>query len=251
MDIGIAEKINMLENFYSTMQKDKVKLETKCHGFGFLDDLMGLGGRLEYGQQAEGLVFKYKLLDVSKNLRMYLLHEHIIQTCNVCMYFDPVGNNVCCFNIDDNRKVIADSGRETRAGMEYLVAFLEELGIQPLVSVSGKGYHVWCRFDSPVDNAKLYNFLIVTAARTLSKLHDNKLDYQVVKFTVYPNTKITNLGSLRLFGSEHVRTHAFSNVYTSSGILNEGESWRYMADFLTCRVTSVKTFDEAYIKVRL
>lgn len=236
-------RVILLKEFYSTMQKDKLKIESNCYGFDLLDGLLSQGIKLEYGELTSSLIHKYKLVNISEDCMADFLQGHINKHYNACLYFNEIANNILCFNLDNNFK---ENNTELIPEMQYsvnwLTEYLTELEIEPLVIVSGRGYHVWCRLDAPVDNKQLHKFMLQIVAKTMEALHVNGYDYNRVKFNMYPNNEIINTVSLRFFGSEHVKNKIFSYVYTNNGVLEEDASWRYFTEYLKHKTISKDQF---------
>lgn len=234
-------------DFFNSMQKNKLKLEINRYGFDFLDKFSAAGIVLEYGQLTPYLIHKYRFLNVPEQCLEELLQWHLDKQGNICLYFNETANNVCCFNLDNNYK---DTNTplipEMIFSVNILSEFLAELGMEPLVVVSGRGYHLWCRFTEVIDNQRLFDFMIRMEARTLAALHKNNYDYHRIKVNIYPNNQITNIGSLRLFGSEHIRCKIFSYVLTKTGMLDEAESWQRFTDYLENRTIPLQQFQQAY-----
>ena len=97
-------RVILLKEFYSTMQKDKLKLESNCYGFGFLNTLLSHDIKLEYGELTSSLIHKYKLVDIPEYRMDTLLQGHINKYYNACLYFNEIANNIFCFNLDNNFK---------------------------------------------------------------------------------------------------------------------------------------------------
>jgi hypothetical protein len=243
-------RIALLKEFYSTRQKDKLKLETNCYGFEFLDSLLSDGVMLEYGELSDRLIHKYKLMNVAGSRVDELLKGHINKEYNVCLYFDEQANNIFSFNLDNNLKENdTELTPEMKFSVDCLMEHLIDLAIEPFVTVSGRGYHVWCRLDEPIDNKILYGFMMKMAARTMESLHKNGYDYNRVKFNMYPNNEIVNIVSLRFFGSEHIKNKVFSYVYTKNGTLDEIDSWIYFAEYMRNKTISKDQFIESSDKL--
>lgn len=236
-------RVTLLKEFYSTMQKDKIKLESNCYGFEFLESLLSHDVKLEYGELTSSLIHKYKLVNIPDCQIDAFLQGHINKYYNACLYFNEEANNIFCFNLDNNFKENNTALiPEMQFSVDQLTQYLTELGIEPLVIVSGRGYHVWCRLDAPINNKQLHNFMLKIVARTMEALHTNGYDYHRVKFNMYPNNEIINTVSLRFFGSEHVKNKIFSYVYSKNSVLEEGESWEYFADYLKNKTISKEQF---------
>lgn len=243
MDIKVA----LLDEFYSTMCRDKVKLETKNYGFDFLDTLTSDSLTLDYVQLDNHFIHKYRLLNIQESSRERLLLGHVQQDYNVCLYFHPAANNTLCFNLDNNNK--ADNTKittEMSLATKYLQQHLAKYGIEPLVIPSGRGYHHWCRFREPIANHLLFDFMVRISAKTLASLHINHYDYHAVKFNMSPNPKVVNVVSLRLFGSKHIKTGTFSCINTPNGVLGESASWDYFRGYLRNKTVSSQQFTLAY-----
>ena len=243
-------RVDLLEAFYTSMSQDKLKLESKSYGFDFVQALTADGATLDYGQLDNNFVHKYRLLNVSEEHRKQLLQGHVDQAYNVCLYFNETANNVLCFNLDNNYK---DKNTamipEMELAAKYLQEHLGQYGMQPLVIKSGRGNHLWCRFDTPIANRQLYVFMVQIAAKTLASLHMSRHDYHTIKFNMGPNPKVVNVVSLRLFGSKHVKTGAFSSVRTDDGLLNETDSWRYFEDYIVNQTIREEQFTLACAKL--
>ena len=244
-------RVRLLKDFYSTMEKGKLKLEINDHGFDFVEKLLAEGITLEYGElSVYGLTHKYKLLNVSESSINRLLQDHVNKNCNVCFYFNEVANNTFCFNMDNNHK---NNNTELIPEMQFalnaLMGYLVELGIEPLVLASGRGYHVWCRVDEAIGNQLLSDMMVRIAAKTMTALHENDYNYQKVKFNMYPNPRNNNILSLRLFGSEHIKNKTFSYVYTKMGLLDEEKSWDFFADYLVKKTIPKDKFMQGHHKL--
>lgn len=236
-------RVELLEQFYTTMCKDKLKIEIKKYGFDFLHKLTADGTNLDYMQVGSDFIHKYRLLNVSDNRRKHFLRGHVNQEYNVCLYFDPTANNTLCFNLDNNYKVNNTAIiAEMDVAVKCLQQHLEEYGMVPLVIKSGRGYHHWCRFDKPIANHLLYDFMIRMAAKTLASLHEHGYDYHTIKFNMGPNPKVVNVVSLRVFGSKHIKNGVFSHIETNRGILNESDSWSYFKDYIMKKTISEQQF---------
>lgn len=225
-------KLDLLKRFYAGLPTDRVKLETSEHGFAFLQSLLARGASLDYGElTGHELQHKYKLVGVPPALLDHLLTEHLAKRSNVCLYFGPEQNSLCCFNIDNNHRTGNTAPiAETLAATRDLEASLRRAGIVPLVVASGRGYHVWCRLDQSLPNRILHEMMIRLAARALAGLSRAGLGPQRIKFNFYPDTRSIDVVSLRLFGSEHVKTHRFSQVLGPDGLRDEPGSWAAFAD---------------------
>jgi hypothetical protein len=241
-------KLALLLKFYGSLPKDRAKVETLWHGFAFLEEMLSDGTSLEYGELTlSGKLHKYKLANISPGRMDALLRSHLGKECNVCLYFDDRENSLFCFNLDNNHKV---NNTVIIPEMEVAVRSLREnlarLGCEPLVIASGRGYHLWCRLDGPVDNDLLYDFMLRSAAKTLAAIHEKGGDFNKVKINLYPDRRIRDVVSLRLFGSDHAKNKVFSRVLAPEGLLDEDASWAHFEKYVNERVISGETFGEAY-----
>lgn len=247
----MAAKLNLLKEFYNGLPKDRAKIETNGYGFRFLTQLLTGGATLEYGELTlSGLLHKYKIINIPTHRMDELLESHIAKECNVCLYFDIKANNMFCFNMDNNHKtnntiVIPEMDLAVRAIRNQL----SDLGCEPLIIASGRGYHVWCRLDSAVDNNLLHQFMLRVAAKTMATLHKNGYDYNKIKFNFYPDTRNYKTVSLRLFGSEHAKNKTFSYIHTPDALLDEATSWEYFAAYMRNKTIPGGKFEEAYAAI--
>jgi hypothetical protein len=240
-------RVILLKEFSRGFRKGKAKIEAEQFGFAYLDGLLSDGAVLEYGElTATRLLHKYKIVSISDHKMDELLQMHVLKECNVCMYFGAEKNDVLSFNMDNNHivhntKIIP----EMSLARDTLRNCLLELECDPLIIASGRGYHVWLRFDTPIENELLYQFMIRAAACALVPFQTSGYDRQTIKFSFYPDIQINDVVSLRLFGSEHSKNKVFSQVFTPEGLLDEDKSWTYFEHFLRNRSTSLQTFRSA------
>ncbi len=240
-------RVSLLKEFYRGLPKDRAKLETHEYGFDFLEKLLAGGVVLEYGELTlSRLLHKYKLAHIPERRMDDFLLSHVEKACNVCLYFDGRANDIFCFNLDNNHQVNSSALiPEIEFAIKVLVEHLRGLGCEPLVVASGRGYHVWGRLDGPVANERLHDFLLRSAVATVAALHREGLDYHRIKFNFYPDTRISNVVSLRLFGSLHMKNQVFSRILTPDGLLDEAASWEYFADYLKNKTIAVARFNAA------
>jgi hypothetical protein len=243
MDPGVT----LLNEFSRGFVKGKAKIETERFGFAYLERLLSDGGTLEYGElTTAGLLHKYKIVDIADHRMDELLQMHIMKECNVCRYFGADKNDVFCFNMDNNHKtnntVVIP---EMSLALEALRKCLLGLGCEPLIIASGRGYHVWLRLGEPVENKLLYTFMLRSAARALVALRIGGYDHNTIKFSFYPDIKVNDVVSLRLFGSEHAKNKIFSHVFTPTGLLDEARSWKYFEHFVRNKTMSTANFRSA------
>ncbi len=241
-------RVTLLQEFYRGLPKDRAKVETRHHGFDFLHALLSDGITLEYGELTlSGLLHKYKLANIHGERMNRLLQAHVGKEFNVCLYFDDRENSEFCFNLDNNHKVnntvvIA----EMRLAVGYLSDLLARIGCAPLVIASGRGYHIWCRLEKAVENERLYGFMIRLAAKTAAFLQNQGHDHNLVKINLYPDRRIRDVVSLRLFGSDHAKNKLFSQIWTAGGLLDEAASWRFFESHLRTKTIEIQRFDEAF-----
>jgi hypothetical protein len=88
--------------------------------------------------------------------------------------------------------------------------------------------------------------MLTAAAGVLLILHENQLDPLQLKFNFYPDPRILDVVSLRLFGTEHAKNKVFSRVMTPEGLLDEQASWAYFQDHLKMKTITLRTFDKAF-----
>jgi hypothetical protein len=240
-------RVELLDAFYQTMRKDKVKIENKKYGFAFIDGLIADDVMLDYGQMESNFIHKYRLLNVSESRREKLLQGHVNQEYNVCLYFDETANNTCCFNLDNNFKANNNAIiPEIELAVDYLQQHLGKYGMETLSIKSGRGYHLWCRFERPIANQLLLDFMIRIASKTLASLQYSHHDYRTIKINMSPNPKFVKVLSLRAFGSRHIRTGSFSQIRTKDGVLDEEESWKYFSDYIKNKTISEQQFMRTY-----
>jgi hypothetical protein len=233
-------RVGLLKAFYGGLPTDRAKVETSQHGFPFLNELLSDGVTLEYGELTlSGLLHKYKLANIPAHRMDGLLLAHIQKACNVCLYFHARANDIFCFNLDNNHK--KDNTRiipEMELAVRTLRVLLTEAGCEPMVIASGRGYHAWCRLDAPAANQRLYDLMLHVAARTLAKLHEAGHDHLKIKFNFYPDVRLHDAVSLRLFGSEHAKNKVFSRALTPDGLLDEKSSWDWFERYLASKTIS-------------
>ena len=240
-------KLTLLKEFYSGLPKDRVKLETPQLGFEFLETLLSDGATLVYGEMhRSGSLNKYKLANLSEKKMDELLRGHLAKKNNVCLYFDPVASSIFCINLDNNRKTNnTELIIEIKQALSLLREHLTLLGCEPLIIASGRGYHLWCRLTVPIDNSKLHPFMLRLTAMTLAGLHNQGLDYNQIKTNFYPDPRVRNQVSLRLFGSDHSRNKVFSRILLKEDLLDEEASWEAFENHLHHKTITELQFNEA------
>ena len=243
----------MLKEFCRGFAAGKAKIETEQFGFAYLEQLLSGGSTLEYGHLADTRVLhKYKIVDISDRRMDELLRMHVMKECNVCRYFDADKNDVLCFNLDNNHKTNNTAIiPELSLTLDSLRKCLLDLGCEPLIVASGRGYHVWLRLDEPAENELLYNFMVGVAARAILPLALAGGDRRAIKFTFYPDVNVNDVVSLRLFGSDHAKNRVFSRVFAPDGLLDEADSWKYFEDFVRNKSTPIAKLRSALEELRL
>ena len=239
-------RVALLREFYRGLPKDRAKLETRAHGFAYLDRLLADGMELEYGELTlSGVLHKYKLRRIPERRMDELLHAHVAQTCNVCLYFGEPANDLFCFNLDNNERDGGGAANpETERAVRILTEKLGALGCEPLVVASGRGYHLWGRLGGAVANERLYDFMLRAAVVTAAELHREGSDHHRVKFNFYPDPRTRDVVSLRLFGSVHARNGVFSRVLAPDGLRDEAGSWEFFSAYLG-RTIPLPAFESA------
>jgi len=96
-----------------------------------------------------------------------------------------------------------------------------------------------------VANDQLYGFMLRAAVRALLAFQGSGYDHKTIKFNFYPDVKVHDVVSLRLFGSDHAKNKVFSRVLTPGGLLGEAASWEFFEDFLRNRTIPRDTFTAA------
>lgn len=240
-------RVELLDAFYQTMRRDKVKIENKNYGFDFINGLTADDVILDYVQMENNFIHKYRLLNISEQRRKILMQGHVNQEYNVCLYFDERANNTFCFNFDNNLKINNNQIiPELGIAVDYLQQHLGKYGIETISVKSGRGYHQWCRLAKPIANQLLLDFMIRIAAKTLASLHYNNHDYRAIKINMNPNPQFVNNLSLRAFGSRHIKTGKFTHIETKEGALNEEDSWKHFSNYIINKTISKQQFKLAY-----
>ena len=164
----------------------------------------------EYGELTPaGLVHKYKLAGIPEGRIDEFLLAHVEKACNVCLYFDVRANDTFCFNLDNNHQVNSSQIiPQMDLAVRELGRHLRGLRCETPIVASGCGYHVWGRLEAAVDNERLHDFMLRSAAATLAALVRQGLDRRQIKFNFYPDPRIQHVVSLCLFGSRHMKTRS-------------------------------------------
>lgn len=232
-------RVALLLDFSHGFTKDKAKIEAEQFGFDFLDLLLLNGGELEYGELTDTrLLHRYKVVGITESKMAQLLQLHVLSQLNVCRYFGAEKNDVLCFNLDNNHlRNNLELIPQLSLALETLRARLLSVDCEPLIVTSGRGFHVWLRLDELVENRLLNDFMVAAAAQALLPLVVGGEDHRAVKISFYPDVKVVDAVSLRLFGSEHAKTGRFSHVVTPDGLLDEHASWKYFEQFVRRKAT--------------
>jgi hypothetical protein len=236
-------KSELLSEFYSTVDRTQVKIETKSHGFDYLQELSKIG-TLKYGEWKND-AFKYKLTDLKPTVFDELLKEHLDSKINLCVFFNETGNNIFCFNLDsfggniNNIKTVA----------RFLSQILNRLQIRPLILISGHGYHFWCRTSSPVENSRLRAFMKAVLDVAVFQAVVKKINISKLQCICYPRF-ISHDISIRLFGSLHTATGNFTSVVvkidTEDELLDDENSWLYFENYIKNHTVSNEQFENAF-----
>jgi hypothetical protein len=245
-------RVALLKDFSKGFIQNKAKIEGEQFGFAFLEALLSNGSELEYGElTGTRLLHRYKVVDIAEHKMEQFLQLHVFKQLNVCRYFGAEKNDVLCFNLDNNHlRNNTEIIPQLSLALDSLKVCLLEVGCEPMIVASGRGYHVWLRLGELVENRLLYDFMIAAAARALLPLLIRGDDRRAVKISFYPDIKVVEAVSLRLFGSEHAKTGVFSHVLTPDGLLDEGRSWKYFEDFVRGKATSTATLRSALSELR-
>ena len=148
-------------------------------------------------------------------------------------------------NLDNNHKT---GNTEVRPEMELAVRCIgtvRDLGCAPLVVASGRGFHLGGQLEAPVENARLYGFMLPLRGRHRGGAPRQGHDHHRIKFNFYPDPRSCAMVSLRLFGTEHAKNKVFSRVLTPHGLLDEAASWAHFADTVRAGPIAAATFDAA------
>ncbi|MBP2659148.1 MAG: hypothetical protein H6Q69_2180 [Firmicutes bacterium] len=235
------------------MDRTVMKLEAKDYGFDFLDTILNpiTGTQLDYAE-IKGNIPKYKLSNLHPKVYDYFLKCHIEQSCNVCGYFDKLQNNVFVFNIDGTEKKEGDElAEDVKVAGGIITKYLRKVNIEPLVVLSGRGYHLWCRMTEPVDNEVLADFILRVIVRTLATMENSGFDKKKVNISKYPHDNEQQNCSLRLFGSKHVKNQVFSHIFhPTQGALSEADSWAYFKEHMDNQSITPEHLTDAMEKLK-
>lgn len=234
----MSYKIDLLREFYNTIDTTKVKIETGFRGLHYCSELNRIAN-LDY-LAFENKICKYRISALSPESFNKFLEQHIAKMINLCAYFSPEQNSVFAFNLDIANTVDND----LKVYASYLFKNMLLFGFYPLIIKSGHGYHFWCKINEPVSNIKLRAFMKYVRDKATKDIINKGINTDVLRCTCYPRLNTGDI-SIRLFGSTHVTTGCFSNIVTRIGatdtILDEFNSWRFFESYLLkcCIPTSV------------
>jgi len=238
------DKVRLLKQFYASMDVTQIKLEVRDYGFSFMN-VLSRSCTIDYSELSR-LVHKYRLSNVPLWIYDYLLKQHIEGNGNVCGYFHREANNVFCFNLDNSAKTDTDSiTDEMQTTLWKLKMNLEALEIRPLIVQSGRGFHVWCRISAMIPNEELSHFMCSMVLRVQDFVKFSKLDNTKVNIGMYPNrNNEQQTNSLRLIGSTHVRTKAFSRIICGDDLhlLPDADFWKYLESHMYWNTVTPQQF---------
>ena len=245
------ERVEMIKEFYSSMSNDSLKLEMKDYGFELLRLFKMSDTVLDYGE-LHARISKYRLSNVRPEVFDYLLYQHVEQHGNVCLYFGKQANNAFAFNLDNSkREGNTEIIQELKTTADIIVDLLNFTGIEPLVYLSGRGYHIWVRVDEPIDNELIADFMEEIRIWTKIIQKERDVDSTKVHISRYPNDNEQQTHSLRLFGSKHVKNQEFSCIRTKDGrVLDELYSWRYFNKYILDGTITKDQFMLAYDRIK-
>jgi hypothetical protein len=239
----VPSKRELLCEFYTTIDTQRIKVEIKNHDFDFIRKLKSTA-TLDYCE-IEKDICKYRLSGLSYNSFINFLDSHLKKELNLCAYFNREKNSLFAFNLDST----ALKANDIKIYALFLLQCLIKLGIPPLVIKSGHGYHFWCRLDEPVENSKLRKLMNAVSDHALYLAKQNGVDAETLRCTRYPRQNTGDI-SIRLFGSKHMITGIFSSIVTridiEDTILDENESWNYFEGYLSDCHMPLETFNKAY-----
>jgi hypothetical protein len=250
-DEAMEAKLGLLKEFYSGLLLESVKVETPDFGWGFLNEVLGEGGELDYGEAAgPQALYKYKFCGLPEWTVDRLLGRHIGRSCNVCFYFSEGANDSCCINLDVNLKIYDNNiGVEMTLLVRSLIDSFSRLGVETLAVASGRGYHIWCRFNERISNDHLCQWMFRSAANAIREIYANDFDRDRIRAYLFPDPRVLGMASLRLFGTRHATTGMFSHVLAKDELLDESDSWKALQDYMAHRRVTRDRFYESYTSV--
>lgn len=236
------DKHKLITEFYSTIDKTSLKLETTKGGFDYLSKLSNVGTLLY--SEWKNSVFKYKLTDIEKKEFDKLIDLHINGEINYCAYLDSEKNNIFCFNLDS----FDDDLSNLKVVTIYLVENLLRINIEPIILKSGHGYHIWVRLCDKYENSVIQNFMENMMDVAVFQAVVKGVSIKGLQCIFYPRVNKGDI-SIRLFGTYHSVTQKFVAVTVridkEDTVLSEEESWQYFEEFFDRAKVKSETFDFA------
>ena len=231
------DKLELLKQYFESVSRSVIKYETiQNYGFDFLNTIKD---NIVYTELLKN-ISKYKLQNLTEEQFDTYLMKHIEKQDNVCAYFNTKANNVFIFNIDEEKKGLAN------ATAKYMYNFLVLAGIEPMMLKSGRGWHLWCRLTQRVPNAIIADYMIQIILITTLWLKFEGYDEKKVNISRYPMYPEKQSNSLRFPMSYHVRTKEFSNVsHPIRGELSEEESWDFLKEHMETKSLTVEEFKQS------
>ena len=181
-----CEHIKILQKFYAGMRSDKAKIylyvEKDIENVAIILKENGLDYRSESPFSYNGptleeneLQFRFIIYDLTPKQLVKIYARHIMKDLNMCLYYDLHKNQNICLNLDMNKVIYGLYDAELQAKLrEAILLHLKKIievirlfGMNPIVVPSGSGFHVYIRFDTPIDNIKLrklYDKIVKTYA---------------------------------------------------------------------------------------
>lgn len=238
------DKVKLLKEFYTTIDKTTMKLEHKCYDFEFLD-MLKRHSKVDYVEHSPP-IHKYKLSGMTESYYDYFLKSHVSQEVNVCGYYNKTANDLFSFNLDTNKNVVEDSLLELHVAVKIISDCLKEFKIWPIVYNSGRGYHVVVKLTESVDNTVIIKLMKYIWLRTFVTMYRNGIDKNKIYISMYPNRqKEEQSNSLRWFGSKHIKTNLFSHVMIPERTLDEQGSWQHFEFYMSSLSNTRDMLEEA------
>lgn len=225
----MPSKIDLLRDFYNTIDTTKVKIETRFHGLPYCRELNHVA-TLDY-LTFENEICKYRISGLSSEVFNEFVEQHIEKKINLCAYFDSEQSSLFAFNLD----LVDGNANNLRIFALYLLKAILFWRIIPMIIKSGHGYHFWCKISEPIPNIKLQAFMKYVRGKAIKDAVDLGVNIDALRCTCYPRKNTGDI-SIRLFGSKHTTTGCFSNIVTEIGttdtILDECNSWLFFDNYL-------------------
>lgn len=236
------ERSLALNKFCHNFDTTQIKIETKLSGLEFLAKLTSQA-TLDYVEFKKN-IHKYRLSQIPPTLFTDLIEKHINCRLNLCVYFAKQRSNKLALNFDQAKRHTVD----VKISALIATSLLSQLDLSPLLIYSGRGYHLWCTFNRDIANEDLVRFLQNIKSIIAYEVKIRGGNPENVNLTCYPGID-TGKNSLRLFGSNHVKTGRFSSIVTQIAVddvmLNANDSWNYFTNYINTKVTLTNTFDKA------